>query len=346
MSTGTAGDDDAASMMSMKGKKAKGKKSKKTKGKKAKKAKGKKAKKAKKSKGKKGPSGDYDDDGPPPAPTAIAGDDDADPDDLEDALDADATALLTRPCNVARPQAPRDLSTDSSGLVVEGSNSITPMKASPPSWALQPSMFHVNTHFHEGSEHKSDSYYIERPGENGFWCPIDVPVDQMEKYVFQYCTGVEVGGTYEFHWVHSSGGTVFGAGLGNAFSLVNNPSVQVWAQTILVVNTPVASDSDFSIDSPSMNDREFIPVSSYIGSTTGGSYNNELCSPYEVSWTVDTDCVTVSAKQLDEVCKDLIERGLEADAHPHKTRKLVAPEWTVPTSEVEMYEIYSYVHQA
>ena len=55
MSTGTAGDDDAASMMSMKGKKSKGKKS----------------------KGKKGPSGDYDDDGPPPAPTAIAGNDDA-----------------------------------------------------------------------------------------------------------------------------------------------------------------------------------------------------------------------------------------------------------------------------
>ena len=78
---------------------------------------------------------------------------------------------------------------------------------------------------HGRAEHKSDAYNNDtdamaydaassgrRLASNprpGFMCPTDTLTDaQMTPYTFQHCTGdVQVGKSYEVHYVHSSAGT-------------------------------------------------------------------------------------------------------------------------------------------
>ncbi|GMH73101.1 hypothetical protein TrLO_g12054 [Triparma laevis f. longispina] len=132
-------------------------------------------------------------------------------------------------------------------------------------------------------------------------------------YNWQYCKDVHVGHTYEFHWVHCTGGTGLSPGLGGAFELVNNPSVLVCGQPVVVINRVPNYDpslSTFSITSPEYGGRTegTVPLKTYIGSTTGPSYNN--------------------------VCKEMIDAGLQVDTHPHKSRMLVNPMWVVPANEV------------
>ncbi|GMH78665.1 hypothetical protein TL16_g07892 [Triparma laevis f. inornata] len=150
---------------------------------------------------------------------------------------------------------------------------------------------------------------------------------------------VHVGHTYEFHWVHCTGGTGLSPGLGGAFELVNNPSVLVCGQPVVVINRVPNYDpslSTFSITSPEYGGRTegTVPLKTYIGSTTGPSYNNEVCSPYEVSRTVDLACTEITAEAMDMVCKEMIDAGLQVDTHPHKSRMLVNPMWVVPANEV------------
>jgi hypothetical protein len=66
----------------------------------------------------------------------------------------------------------------------------------------------------------------------------------------------------------------------------------------------------------------------YLGSTTGTSYNNKYCSPYQVTWFVDRDCNKLSARSFDKMCADLAALGLEADLEPHSSRELVLPKFT------------------
>ena len=66
--------------------------------------------------------------------------------------------------------------------------------------------------------------------------------------------------------------------------------------------------------------------SSSTSSTIGTKYDNKQCSPYEVSWHVDRDCCDLSAKVLDETCRQMEELGMEADLEPHGSRELVSKE--------------------
>jgi len=237
-------------------------------------------------------------------------------------------------CATARPQAPRDLTTGAMG-----SNSIAPMMALHPDLIKPPSMVLVNTHFHDYAEHKTDAANIPNPNGAGWACP--APANKGPEYNWQYCKDVHVGHTYEFHWVHSTGGTGLSPGLGGAFELVNNPSVLVCGQPVVVVNRVPNYDpslSTFSITSPEYGGRTegTVPLKTYIGSTTGSSYNNEVCSPYEVNWTVDLACTEVTAEAMDMVCKEMIDAGLQVDTHSHKSRMLVNPMWVVPANEVVM----------
>merc|ERR1712087_844003 len=61
----------------------------------------------------------------------------------------------------------------------------------------------------------------------------------------------------------------------------------------------------------------------YAGSTTGPSHNNEICSPYFISWHVDKRCHKVNPASFDNLCRQMKEvYGLESDLYPRGSRKI------------------------
>eukprot|EP00438_Fugacium_kawagutii_P034978 Skav232696 [mRNA] locus=scaffold860:99402:100073:- [translate_table: standard] len=131
--------------------------------------------------------------------------------------------------------------------------------------------------------------------------------------------------THEFHWVYSSAGAkdrVLTGGLGGVFARDLNPAVLVRGQVVRIVNDPSEEYMQFNTT--------WLPVHDYmlyIGSTTSDSYNNEQCSPFEVTWWVDRQCKELSAQVMDRTCKDLLEFGIdmENDVKPASSRQIVAP---------------------
>eukprot|EP00438_Fugacium_kawagutii_P033066 Skav220248 [mRNA] locus=scaffold4467:25103:28283:- [translate_table: standard] len=116
---------------------------------------------------------------------------------------------------MGEPQTPRDLSTNAEGDMTPKAATLTDEQAN-----FLPL---VNVHFHLGAEHKSDSYNDGTDSEAydaqssgrrlaanprpGWMCPTDtLTSSQLTSYNFQYCEGVEVGKSYEVHYVHSSAG--------------------------------------------------------------------------------------------------------------------------------------------
>eukprot|EP00439_Symbiodinium_sp_Y106_P008746 s10355_g1.t1 len=119
----------------------------------------------------------------------------------------------------AEPQAPRDVSP---GYVGERITRYEPYGSDQIDRFEQ-----VNIHWHLGAEHRMENAYDRRspewasyvtvPDENnvsqpvvpGLWCPTDGIDDAKldeSSFSFTYCKAAQVGGTYEFHWVFSTGG--------------------------------------------------------------------------------------------------------------------------------------------
>lgn len=255
-------------------------------------------------------------------------------------------------CTEAEVQAPRDLTTTISGEVVQGYK--TP-KAPVLSPEQTEAMLLTNVHFHKGCEHKTDQCSIDtvtleweasqeraanpRPG---FMCPTDVILNRGEPnpfdpYEFQYCEGVEVGMTYEVHYVHSSAGVGdLDDGLGQAAGGrgLLNPMVSVQAMMFLIVNDddPMYDDMDLvhGWDHTAHGD-----VVYYMGSTTGTGNDNTYCSPYTVSWHVDRQCHAISAQSFDNMCKEMKETyNMSVDLAPHGSRILLDPQFVVPANKV------------
>jgi hypothetical protein len=156
---------------------------------------------------------------------------------------------------------------------------------------------------------------------------------QLVPYDFKYCVETEVGGTYELHWVYSSGGTSVGDGLGGAFSREANPLVVVQAQVFVVVNDDAYTQNMFI--GSWVEDLATDGVK-YLGSTTGTKYDNEVCSPYMVSWHVDRKCHLIAASTMDAMCHDMAQLyDMHADVETHASRVLVAPEF----SAIEMFTL-------
>merc|ERR1711957_1129096 len=115
-------------------------------------------------------------------------------------------------CSDAQPQAPRDLTTGASGAKrALGPLNLVPGHAD----ATADGFVHVNTHFHEGAEHKSDAYNTAPPSEGpnggeyanghpGWQCADSVEEHDQSgmwaPYEFQHCKDVHVGHTYEISW--------------------------------------------------------------------------------------------------------------------------------------------------
>jgi len=249
-------------------------------------------------------------------------------------------------CSDAQPQAPRDLTTGASGAKrALGPLNLVPGHAD----ATADGFVHVNTHFHEGAEHKSDAYNTAPPSEGpnggeyanghpGWQCADSVEEHDQSgmwaPYEFQHCKDVHVGHTYEIHYVHGTGGPKdtahpMSGGLGGALFETRNPSIIVQAQVYVVVNDDSYGVAGSLLDFQHGADTDVV---AYTGSTTGTSFNNEFCSPYEISWHVDRACHRVSAKSFDAMCQSMQETysggGYEGgDLEPHGSRTILSPDW-------------------
>ena len=225
-------------------------------------------------------------------------------------------------CSVAEPQAPRDVSADSVGTLEPKVRALTVEEVA--------KLVHVNTHFHEGAEHfSSGEYCLPGAGVNlgnvtaGYSCSTSaLTANQLKPYSFHHCRNVEVGRTYEFHWVFSSGGVAVADGLAGAFARTANSEVAVQAQVYVIVNDEAAP----SLLERSWNAELATSAVRYIGSTTGTDYDDEVCSPYSVSWHVDTKCQRLSASAFDAMCATMASRyAMDRDLDPHGSRALVLP---------------------
>ena len=217
-----------------------------------------------------------------------------------------AMAEVADGCKGFGPQTPRDISQK------EGENGRIF------SFAPDPSKMNLcDIHFHKNAEHKGPGYSeFVGPGEfGGYRCnesagsaaaaPADGP-----------CEHLQVGDTIEVHWVYTSCDVEPGHGLGSCLGeldICRNPTLRVEAQVFLVVDEPDApSFANYAYDEGSAEEGGYhqprdlpavtgTPVT-FLGSTTGPSFNNETCSPFQVTWSVRPQCAEISYESLGAWC--------------------------------------------
>jgi len=265
-------------------------------------------------------------------------------------------------CDQAEPQAPRDLSTGAMGDMTPKAATLNDAQA-----AFLPL---VNVHFHLGAEHKSDDYADETDANAfdahkrrmakgrqlsdaavrpGFMCSsAALTAEQLQPYSFQYCKGeMQVGKSYEIHYVHSSAGSgsvgtsgdtvvdeAMADGLGGAANGrgLLNPMVVVQGQVFQIVQG--AASVDDMLHGWTVVGHENSVM--YPGSTTGPSHDNNVCSPYAITWHVDKDCHQVSPESFDNLCKQMNEMyGLANDQYPHGSRIILDPAYVVQSQYVQ-----------
>ncbi|MBL3564732.1 cadmium carbonic anhydrase, partial [Rhodovulum sulfidophilum] len=139
--------------------------------------------------------------------------------------------------------------------------------------------------------------------------------------------------TIEVHWVFSSCEVAPGKGLGACMSeSCQNPQLRVEAQAFLLVNDHTALDfKDYIYRGNQVNglhQPRALPSGTgtpviYGGSTTGPRYNQAICSPLQVTWSVRPDCARLDINSLYEWAA--LGNVFEED-HSHGVRPLVTAE--------------------
>lgn len=185
-----------------------------------------------------------------------------------------------------------------------------------------------NIHFHWNAEHKSESYstFVNAGNEHSGWAivepasidPVYRAANDISHLLEQEAheIGVVPGDTIEVHWVHTSCNVSYenldpANGLGNCLTNVcANPQLRVVAQVFKVVEHDADVDS---LEAP-MDHEDATVV--YTGSTTGSGYNNDHCSPYQVTWDVKKTPATLDAHALAHWSHEMGE-------HAHGVRELV-----------------------
>lgn len=218
----------------------------------------------------------------------------------------------------AGPQAPRNIDS------LAGTNSTLFKKANDTK-----KMNLCDIHYHWNAEHKSAEYstFVNAgiSEHNGF--AVVAPASTDPEYraahdishlldVEAHDIGVIEGDTIEVHFVNTSCDVNYeelepANGLGNCVSNVcANPQLRVVAQVFKVVG----HDADIEdLDHPMHHDDTRVI---YTGSTTGAGYNNDHCSPYQVTWDVKKTYATISAHGL-------AEWSHHREQHAHGVRELV-----------------------
>jgi len=226
-------------------------------------------------------------------------------------------------CQGFGPQTPRDISN------TDGLNTAA-VAFAPGSEKLNL----CNLHTHTNAEHKAAGFSIfAGDGDHGgYKCNGSSELTEAELAVpsGDAFHGVKPGDTIEVHWVFSSCNVQPGKGLGSCLSeSCSNPQLRVEAQTFLVVNDPAALnflDFDYSGSVQNgLHQPKTLPSGTgdpvtFIGSTTGPSYTEAKCSPFQVTWNVRPQCVKLDINSLNAWA----EKGnvFEED-HSHGVRQLV-----------------------
>jgi len=193
-----------------------------------------------------------------------------------------------------------------------------------------------NIHFHHNAEHKAREFSIYAgEGKNGvgggYQCNISQTLTAVElkQPKEEICSGLKSGDTIEVHWVHSSCDVSPGKGLGSCLSdSCANPALRVETQVFTLVNDSAALNfNDFAYDGHQVNglhQAKAIPNNTgksvqFLGSTTGPSYTQQVCSPLQVTWSVRPHCAKLDINSLGRWCKNNVFQ----EDYSHGVRKLV-----------------------
>ncbi|MBE9504376.1 MAG: cadmium carbonic anhydrase [Proteobacteria bacterium] len=216
-------------------------------------------------------------------------------------------------CIAAGPQSPRDVS------LAEGKNSV--LFNSAPEYK---DMNLCNVHFHRNAEHKAPNYsaYVKDGDNSGWACkePTSARLAKGSHVEYEHCEGIAPGDTIEVHWVYTTcdtetkGAKPLGGGLSACMTeLCANPQLRVEAQIFVLAEDGTVKFNDKEPVTPKGD------IVRYTGSTTGTSYSNNHCSPYQVNWNVRTSCETLDIKDFAKWCGD----NKYDDHHAHGVRELV-----------------------
>lgn len=223
-------------------------------------------------------------------------------------------------CVGAGPQSPRDIA------VTEGTNMVR-FNSSPD----YKEMNLCNVHFHRNAEHKAPAYSVYvKDGDHSGWACNEPSAERLAKgshVEYEHCEGIQPGDTIEVHWVYTSCDTESrgikpGAGLGACMTeTCANPQLRVEAQVFVLEKDGKLQFNDFKPVTPGGD------IVRYVGSTTGTSYSNDHCSPYQVNWNVRPSCETLDIDDFAKWCG----HNKYNDHHAHGVRELVtAPELLSP----------------
>jgi len=196
-----------------------------------------------------------------------------------------------------------------------------------------------NIHFHSNAEHKAEAFSIYagdgKDGyDSGYMCGISENLSEAELAApsGDICKGLQPGDTIEVHWVHTSCDVNPGPGLGSCLSdACANPDLRVETQVFTLVNDSDALDfDDLSYDGNQVNgfhQAKSIPTDmglpvEFMGSTTGPSYNEQACSPLQVTWSVRPQCAKLDINTIGKWC----ESNVFEEDHAHAVRALVTDE--------------------
>lgn len=243
---------------------------------------------------------------------------------------ADAPAADNALCLDAGPQTPRDIS-DTDGL-----NAVT-FPFAPPAAEMNL----CNIHTHTNAEHKGPDFsvFVNDTDSGGYACNAtgDLTESELAAAPGAY-GGVAPGDTIEVHWVHTTCESTPGAGLGACVPEgCTDPLLRVEAQVFLVVNDPNALNfMDMAYGGNVVDGRhqaQSIPSNTgepvlFRGSTTGPSYDQQSCSPAEVTWSVRPNCAKVDIGSLHAWAES---NNVFEETDSHGVRQLVtAPELLSP----------------
>jgi len=237
-------------------------------------------------------------------------------------------------CDVAGPQTPRDIDSKA------GTNKIT--------FAVAPKAKDLNLcniHFHNNAEHKARDFAIfagdgEHGHGGGYQCALSKKLSaaELKKPASDICMGLKPGDTIEVHWVHTSCNVKPGKGLGSCVNdTCKDPKLRVETQVFTLVNDPKAMKFQDMVEVGGKVNGHYqakmIPASTgkpveFPGSTTGPSFNSEVCSGFKVTWNVRPQCAKLDINSLGTWCK---AGNVFQEDHAHGVRKLVSnPKYLAP----------------
>ena len=229
------------------------------------------------------------------------------------------------------PQTPRDIASK------DGLNTTT-FAVAPPSTEMNL----CNIHTHTNAEHKGPGFsvFVNDSDYGGYACDGsgDLTEAELAPYTDNDYGKVKPGNTIEVHWVHTSCDATPGEGLGACVTeTCTSPTLRVETQVFLVVNDRNAAnfmDYGYSgsktggLHQPrSLPSGTGTPVQ-FLGSTTGPSYTQSVCSPAQVTWSVRPHCQKLDIASLDAWAES---GNVFKEKKSHGVRQLVtAPELLSP----------------